>query len=587
MLLALSWTQLRRHKIALPPRTTLTSGQAVRPSRGPALQPTVDPVSARVDPKWLGAKFRNPAPRRRAAPDAGGDTYRAFFDHAEDSLCEVEVTEDGRFLCRQLNDHGLRVMGVSSAAVQGRTLEQILGPEAGRRTTLALQRCIAEGGLRYEETWATVGGTRITDTILVPLRDGSQDGRVSRILCSMRDITEKRDLERRLAQAQKLQALGQLAGGVAHDFNNILQAIEGSAALVIRRSANRETVEHLARLVLEAATRGSAITRRLLTLARRNELRAESIDIAALLADLQEVLAPTLGAAIGVRVEATADLPPVLADKGQLETVLVNLATNARDAMPQGGTLAIAALLERVPATSHPAGLEPGAYIRLQVADTGTGMDAETASRALEPFFTTKPIDKGTGLGLSMARGFAEQSGGALSLASTPGQGTTVMLWLPVAPLGVPGAANLPSAAAPSTGAVPVVARILVVDDDPLVREMLCAALQDFGHEICAEADGQAALDRLESGFTPDILLTDLCMPGMDGLALIREAQRRRPGLPAILATGSAQDSSTLLDDAGLTGRCDVLRKPFSLIALRDQVGAVLTAHAAERRVTP
>jgi signal transduction histidine kinase/CheY-like chemotaxis protein len=429
-----------------------------------------------------------------------------------------------------------------------------------------------------------VCGPRITDTILVPLRDDSQGGRVSRILCSMRDITDRRDLERRLAQAQKLEALGQLAGGVAHDFNNILQAIEGSAALVIRQSANQEAVERLTRIVLDAATRGSTITRRLLTLARRNELRAESMDIATLLVDLQEMLAPTLGATIDVQVDATAGLPRLLADKGQLETVLVNLATNARDAMPQGGSLAIAASMEQVDTTPHPAGLEPGAYICLRIVDTGTGMDAETASRALEPFFTTKPIDKGTGLGLSMARGFAEQSGGALSLASTPGQGTTVMLWLPLAPLGT---ADLPSdVAAPATHATET-ARILVVDDDPLVRETMCAALEDFGHKVCAEENAQAALDRLDAGFLPDILLTDLCMPGMNGLALIHAARRHRPNLLAILATGSVQDSSTLLDGAGLTGSCGLLRKPFSLAALRDQVAAMLACRDVPRRARP
>ena len=232
-----------------------------------------------------------------------------------------------------------------------------------------------------------------------------------------------------------MQALGQLAGGIAHDFNNVLQAVQGGVTLVAKRAADPASVKKFASEVLGAVERGASITRRLLAFARRGELRAERIDLVGLLDGLRDVLAQALGSPITVRINNDGtSLPAVMADRGQLETVLVNLATNARDAMSDGGTLTFSAVAEEFTAgLIHPAGLEPGQYVRLSVTDTGTGMDQATLARAMEPFFTTKPQDKGTGLGLSMAKGFAEQSGGALAIDSAPDRGTTVTLWLPVA----------------------------------------------------------------------------------------------------------------------------------------------------------
>jgi len=225
---------------------------------------------------------------------------------------------------------------------------------------------------------------------------------------------ERELAEARLAQAQRMEALGQLAGGIAHDFNNVLQAITGGLSLIQRRSGDPEVVKQLARMAGDAAQRGASITGRLLTFARRGALRAEPVPPLPMLEGLHEMLAHMLGAGIVMRVAADQDLPTLLADKGQLETVLVNLAVNARDAMPDGGTLLLAASLEMVLDKAHPARLLPGGYLRLAVSDTGTGMDAATLARASEPFFTTKPLGQGTGLGLAMARGFAHQSAAAL-----------------------------------------------------------------------------------------------------------------------------------------------------------------------------
>ena len=244
------------------------------------------------------------------------------------------------------------------------------------------------------------------------------------------EVSERRNAEAALLQAQKVQAVGQLAGGIAHDFNNVLQAVSGGASLIRRRAGDAAAVERLAGMVEDAARRGQSVTRRLLAFARREELRAEVLELGELLGGLREVLAATLGTRYRVEVAAAEGLPPVLADRGQLETVLVNMATNARDAMPGGGTLTFSAAVERVPERRE--GLAAGDYVRLVVADTGEGMSAETLARAAEPFFTTKPLGQGTGLGLAMARSFAQGSGGALAIASERGRGTRVSLWLPV-----------------------------------------------------------------------------------------------------------------------------------------------------------
>ena len=390
----------------------------------------------------------------------------------------------------------------------------------------------------------------------------------------LEEIAAREAAQAQLAHAQRMEALGQLAGGIAHGINNVLQAVGGGAALIERRSADPDNVRRIARMVIEAAERGSAVTRRLLAFSRRGDLRAEPLDPASLLADLREILTHTLGAGIGVRVEAPAGLPAMMADKGQLETVLVNLAANARDAMDGQGTIILAAAVDRVTEASPPGAVRallPGAYLRLSVADTGTGMTPEVLARATEPFFTTKPSGKGTGLGLAMARGFAEQSGGGLRLESVPGQGTTVTLWLPLAEAPAAAAAVPPAAAAPGRAR-----RVLLVDDDATVREITAEGLEAAGYAVLATGDGAAALGLLDQGEAVDLLVSDLSMPGMDGLAVIQAAQRRRPGLPAILLTGYATNAAELALGGAMSGAFTLLRKPVTAAALAERAGAML-----------
>ena len=283
----------------------------------------------------------------------------------------------------------------------------------------------------------------------------------------------------RLAASQRLEALGQLAGGIAHDINNVLQTISGACTILQMRNQDSQDITRLAGLVLSAADRGSAITRRLLVFARRAAVQAELVDVAALLEDLQEVLNHTLGGSVVVKLDLAVALPPVYVDRMQFETVIINLATNARDAMPDGGEVRIAAGAETVkPDRLHRADLAPGQYVRFDIADTGVGMDEITLQRAVEPFFSTKGPSHGTGLGLSMAKGFAEQANGRLDIVSKPGKGTTVTIWLPVST--VPAQLSQPLLSAErqerELSGLPEPSRILVVDDDRQARELVSEA---------------------------------------------------------------------------------------------------------------
>jgi PAS domain S-box-containing protein len=447
-----------------------------------------------------------------------------------------------------------------------------------------------------QETWYRVGS--------VPLR--RENGQVQEALAIFLDIdAEKRLLDvrqqvntrleqrvreemaareaaqQRAAHAERMQALGQIAGGIAHDFNNVLQAVSGGAALIERRPDDVARVLRNTRMVLDAARRGAAITSRLLAFSRRGDLRAENIDPVALLTDMAEVLTHTLGGSVVCNIDVPSGLPPLFADRGQLETVLVNLATNARDAMPSGGTLTLAAASEVVPAgPPHPAGLAPGFYVRIVVSDTGAGMDHTVLARVTEPFFTTKEPGKGTGLGLAMAKGFAEQSGGSLTIDSALGQGTRISLWLP----GAAGSCDLSPETAVVTGAAAHKPCVLLVDDDAIVREVLCLSLEDSGYAVLPADSGASALVRLTAGERVDIIVSDLTMPGMDGLELIRAAQERRPGLPAVLLTGYAGDGATLAVGGAISGTFSLLRKPVTGTQLADRINALL---ASTRQISP
>ena len=413
------------------------------------------------------------------------------------------------------------------------------------------------------------------DYSLKPVRDDVTKA-VKWIIPEGRDITPLRHLAAELAQAQKVEALGQLAGGIAHDFNNILQAVDGAATLIARRPDDPARIVRLAKIAIDAVARGASITHRLLSFARKGELRIKALATAELLNNVREVLAHTLGTTVSVRCTVPANLPPVVADRSQLETALVNLGTNARDAMPGGGVVTLSAEAERVEADDrHLAGLAPGAYVRLVVADTGTGMDEATLARATEAFFTTKPPGLGTGLGLPMVKAFAERSGGAFAIASAPGEGTRVTLW-------VPQAASEPAermvTPVRDRVALDAPSRILLVDDDDMVRETLAAQLEDLGLHILVASSGAEALALLAHEAV-DALVSDLSMPDMNGVTTIEKARTLCPGLPCFLLTGYIGERAALSAGDAFT----LVHKPVSAEALIAQVEAGLEAQRRQR----
>jgi signal transduction histidine kinase len=363
---------------------------------------------------------------------------------------------------------------------------------------------------------------------------------------------EERTRERELAlaqlfEAQKMDTIGRLTGGVAHDFNNLLMAVLGSLTLLEKKLPHDPQIRRLLHNAIQGADRGKALTQRLLAFSRRQDLKPQAVDLALLVHGMEELLERAVGHGITFDCEFPADLPPVLVDANQLELALLNVALNARDAMADGGRVKLTAQSDTVSSgTSDKDSLAPGEYVRVTIIDTGVGMDQATLAKATEPFFTTKGPGKGTGLGLSMVHGLAAQSGGLLRIHSEPNVGTVVELWLPramTAPAAVVRAAEArgPAATAPCT--------VLIVDDDHLVMTGTAAMVLDLGHTAVEAHSGAEALHLLASGLKVDVVLTDHAMPVMTGLQLAENIHQKFPGLPIILATGYAElpvDPSTL-----------------------------------------
>jgi PAS domain S-box-containing protein len=376
------------------------------------------------------------------------------------------------------------------------------------------------------------------------------------------EVVAREQLQRTQAalhEAQKLETLGQLTGGVAHDFNNLLTPIVGSLDLLQRRFGHDARAGRLIDGALQSAERARLLVDRLLSFARRQALQPRATDVRALVQGMTDLIGRSLGPTVRLSVDLPEALPPVSIDPNQLELALLNLCVNARDAMPGGGRLTIAA----GESTERPAQLPGGRYLRLTVTDTGSGMDAETLRRAIEPFFSTKGIGKGTGLGLSMVHGLAAQSGGALTLDSTPGEGTSASLWLPVCKAPVEAAATGGAARQERHSAT-----VLLVDDEPVVRAATAEMLEGIGCIVVEAASGPEALRLLDAGVAVDALVTDQLMPDMLGSALVEAAQAKRPGLPALIVTGYANDD--------LPEALPRLMKPFRSEELSARLGEML-----------
>jgi PAS domain S-box-containing protein len=373
-----------------------------------------------------------------------------------------------------------------------------------------------------------------------------------------RDVTAEREAqetlrrtEEALRQSQKLEAMGQLTGGVAHDFNNLLMPIIGSLDMLQRRQVGGEREQRLIGGALHSADRAKTLVQRLLAFARRQPLQSVAVNVTELVTGMAELIESTTGPQIQVVVDVASDVPYANADPNQLEMAILNLSVNARDAMTQGGTLRISASAESVLA-GHRSTLKPGSYVRISVADTGTGMEEAVLARAIEPFFSTKGIGKGTGLGLSMVHGLATQLGGALTISSKPGLGTNVELWLPVNDK-----ASTPIPIVPDTGqAGRTTGTALLVDDDDMVRMSTADMLAELGFVVLEASSAEEALRLVERGEHFDVLVTDHLMPGMTGVDLAHVVRARLPGTPVLIISGFAESDGIASDLPRLT-------KPF------------------------
>ncbi len=381
-----------------------------------------------------------------------------------------------------------------------------------------------------------------------------------------RQIDAKEHAEGLLRQSQKLETMGQLVGGVAHDFNNLLMVILSSLELLQRRLASDAAATRLIESARRGAERGSSLTKRLLAFARRQDLEPERVDLVEAVASLRDLIGRSVGPQIRISVRHEPDVPPVMVDRNQLEMALLNLVVNARDAMNRTGTITITIQREQGTEQDDNA-VGPGDYVSLAVADNGVGMDEATLRRAIEPFFSTKGVGKGTGLGLSMVHGMAKQSGGTLTLKSRPGEGTVASIWLPTA-------GQAPVAAEPARHAVPVSGAasglVLMVDDDELVAAGTAAMLEDLGYTVIVKHSGQEALEALQQGEEPLLLLTDQAMPTMTGLELAGQVRALKPGLPILIATGFAD-----FEDDDMQGMPKLL-KPFRQDQLASEISRLV-----------
>ena len=475
---------------------------------------------------------------------------RGLLDHAQDAISFKDA--DGRFV--RLNARKAALLGRDVPACLGRREPDVAYSDADAaaiRSGAVAESLTGEG---------PVGAERWSHVTRVPIRDGT--GAVSHLAVIERDVTEQRSLEARLRQSDKMQALGTLAGGIAHDFNNLLTAILGSLELAGPKVADLPRVQRLIENARGAAERGASLTKRLLSFSRAHDLQARATDVNGLIAGMSDLFGSSLGGLITVRTQLADGLPPAQVDPDQLELAVLNLCINARDAMPDGGTITLAT--RRLSIAGDPE-IADGDYLGICVTDAGTGIPEEILRRVCEPFFTTKAVGQGTGLGLAMVFGLAQQSKGRLVIESEVGRGTRVELALPFA------AAATAESETRSGGTAPAAARpasILVVDDDAEVRHVTASFLSGFGYSETEAEDGRAALRLMERGRF-DLVVADLAMPGMNGVELAAEIRDRVPGMPVLILTGHA-DAMQIPDDL------PVLAKPFRSTDLATRVSALL-----------
>ena len=495
--------------------------------------------------------------------------YSAIFEHAPVDLVVMAVEPDGRVVCEDANPAWERHSGYSRDFVVGRALDEILPPEQAEFAAMQYRRAIElRQPVEYEYTAQFPIGERSRRSFLVPLLGDS--GRIEHVLLTAVDLTAMRLVEAQLRQAQKMEAIGQLTGGIAHDFNNLLTVVIGNLELLQNRLTDERSLAMID-AAKRSALRGGQLTQQLLAYARRQNLSPQPVDVNAVITGMGDLLQRTLGGLVQVETDLGPDLWPATSDPTQLELVVLNLAINSRDAMPSGGQLRIATNNVCQPEVVRLDALDPGDYVRVAVIDTGSGMTREVRERAFEPFFTTKEIGRGSGLGLPQVYGVAAQFGGTVRIASEPGVGTTVEVFLPRAAtvdrsIETPGHYD---AHMPNGGCT-----ILVVDDDSDVRAVAVHFLRGAGYVVREAASGPEAREIL--AFGPVCLaLVDVAMPMMSGYEFVRLARNLQPHLPVIYVTGA----SDALAPGSLPLGDPVITKPYSRATLLKAVHARARRH--------
>jgi PAS domain S-box-containing protein len=514
----------------------------------------------------------------------------------------ASLTDEGRYrlLVEAVTDYAIYMLdptGIVSSwnpgaqRFKGYTAGEIIGQhfsrfytDADRKDGLparALETARREGKFEAEGWRVRKDGTHFWAYVIIdPIRNDR--GELVGFAKITRDLTERREAQEKLEkareallQSQKMDAIGQLTGGIAHDFNNLLMAVLTSLELMRKRIPDDPQLTTLLDNAMQGAQRGATLTGRMLAFARRQELKEGPVDIQEMVRGMRELLQRSLGPSVEIETRFPLALRPIQADVNQMEMALLNLAVNSRDAMPNGGKITIAARQENVSA-GNSGGLKAGSYVCLTVGDTGTGMDAATLQRAVEPFFTTKGTGKGTGLGLSMVHGMAEQSGGRFVLQSTPGKGTNAEIWLPVAEASPEPGDRMQHATHEARQQQRSLA-VVAVDDDYLVLTNTVMMLEDLGHTVFAASSGGEALDILRREGAVDLVLTDQAMPQMTGAQLAEAIKREWPDLMVIITTGYAE----MPPGAGMNLR--KLSKPFTEAQLAAELALVRPRAAAGR----
>ena len=497
--------------------------------------------------------------------------FRGLFESAPDAI--VLVNEDGRITL--VNAHAESIFGYARKELIGKPVEMLL-PERfrerhiGHRTAFQANPTIRRMGVGIELFALRKDGVEIpVEVTLSPLRTNEH----TEILSIIRDVSERKQLELQLSQSQKMEAIGRLAGGVAHDFNNHLGVIIGYSELLLDRLPPGDPLRKSATMIREAGQRSASLTRQLLAFSRRQIFEPKVLDLNAVVSDIDSMLRPLIGEDVELVTLLDPSLGKLRADPAQVDQIIMNLAVNARDAMPHGGRLILQtsnADLDEAYASKH-ATVKPGHYVMLAVSDNGTGMDKQTQEQIFEPFFTTKEKGQGTGLGLSMVYGIVKQSGGYIWVYSELGQGTTFKIYLPRMDEDVADASAEPVLRPASTGQEIV----LVVEDEGMLRELFCEFLRESGYTVLAAGTGEEAVEISSRHQGPiHLLLTDAVMPGIRGRELAHSLEQRRPDMKVLFVSGYTDDS--VLRSGLVQPGTAFLQKPFSRGALTRKVRAVL-----------